>query len=242
MAQLDNRAKLRWEFFQLVGTTSVDGALTDNGESVDEIANRCVQYGIWNAQQFMIGVGGGERWRTTSATLSFSGSDATGGKFATLPADCMRIAGDDYTSAIRTPDGSLWGQLVSERDRFHVMGDYYYLLDDAGVEKLWLGRNASPPASAVLDYYYRHPTLTDDTGLATAGLIDFPEMARPLIPIEAADYAKDQAWFPGSDDQKAAIATARTTWRTKIEDGQARRTRQVKRMRSVRVNGSHYFA
>jgi len=236
----DNRAELRQAFYQLVNTTSDDDALVEQGEAVDEIANRALQYGVWNAQTYLISIGAGNRWRTTSSALTWSGSDSTGGKYTALPADCLRIAGDERNSALRSADGVQWGMLVDERDRFRVRGNYYYLLDHDGESRLWLARGANPPSGTVLDYFYRHPTWTDDTGTAD-NAVDFPEMDRAMIPAEAAYYAMTQSWVPRGLELATRIQQARNNARSEARL-RVNMTRQPRRTRNVRGIGTHWFA
>jgi len=66
VAEFENRAEHRREFYQLVGSLSADAALVQNSEATDEIADRCLQYGAWNAQGYLIEVGGGDRWYKVS--------------------------------------------------------------------------------------------------------------------------------------------------------------------------------
>jgi hypothetical protein len=159
-------------------------------------------------------------WRTRSATLSWSGADATdGGRFTELPTNFLRAYGSQRPgrSAIVRPDGRRWGSEI-EPDLDHMRGDYYYVRGD----ELWITRGATPPTDAVLDYHYRHPTFDDDLEDED---IDFPMEARPLIPAEAAYVAMSENWLPAGTDMQATITRARLIAR---EDARhvARRTKQ----------------
>jgi hypothetical protein len=130
----------------------------------------------------------------------------------------------------------LWGTLIDERDRFkHRNAPIYYVLDEAGEERLWLGRGASPPAGIVLDYFYRHDELTDD-----ADPLDFPESDRPLAVIESAVLAVAESWFPGGDQDERRLLAKQTTER-RLARSRIRRTRQHKSFRTRSGFGSHFF-
>lgn len=234
---LDSRAALLRQFYHHLGTSASDGALTEHDSETLEQALRHLQFGLWNAQAHLIDCGKGDRWRTVSNALAtWSGAESTdGGRYVTLAdggyfSRFLRLAGDDRSSALREPDGTQWGTEVSERDRFKVRGNYYYLLGD---DQLWLARGAAPSPTLVADYYQRHAVLEEAT------TIDFPVELTPLIALEAADLALSDNW-PGVDDtQRAYIAKGLANWRQRA--GKSRRSRTPKRMRARETYGTHFW-
>lgn len=235
---LSSRAALLRQFYHHLGTAADDDGLTEHDATASEQALRYLQFGLWNAQTELIDRGRGERWRTTSGTLSgWQGSDsadagrwlslADGGAFTRF----LRLAGNDESSALRTPDGTRWGWEISERKRFDVRGDYWYMLGD---DQLWLARGATPPATLLADYYQRH-ALLDADGVA----IDFPEDLTPLIAAEAAFLAIHDVWVPIEDSQQAKVVGIRNHWLEKA--GRRRRTRTPDRMRARKTMGTHFW-
>lgn len=234
---LDSRAALLRQFYAHLGTSATDTALSEHDAESGEQAHRLLQFGLWNAQAYLIECGKGDRWRTTSSALAtWTGADDTdGGRYTSL-ADggyftrFLRLAGDDENSALRDPDGTQWGKEISERDRFKVRGNYYYLLGD---DQLWLARGADPSATLVADYYQRHALLAADT------VIDFPVELTPLIALEAAELALADNW-PGVDSEhKAEIREGLKNWRNRA--AKSRRSRTPKRMRARPTLGTRFW-
>lgn len=233
MAEFANRVELREEWYQLVGSLSTDAELTAQGEDTNQIANRCLQYGCWNAQQYLIELGGGDRWYKVGSALSWTTSDAQGW-YASAPSDLLRLAADEQTSGLREADGTGWGRLIQPAQRFNVTGNYYYLLDIAGAERIWLTLQASPPATLYPHYYYRHPALADGTEP------DMDELDRPLIVAEAAVIGMRASWFTGDPQRRQDITENLRYWRDQARL-RIRRSRQPRRIRTVRGFGSHHF-
>lgn len=203
---LTTRAALRREFYALVGSVSEDGALTERGEAVDEIAHRALQFGLWNAQRHLIDIGAGADWLTTSAALTFA-ADPSGAQYASAPPDLLRFAGDEQHPTLREADGSLWGALLRDlRRRWEVSGNWYWW---AG-RKVWVAQSASLPSALYLDYYQKAALPDDDTTAVSS----FPDEAAGLVPAEAAYYAMNQSWLPLGADVDAKIARSREYWRT----------------------------
>ena len=99
-----------------------------------------------------------------------------------------------HQSAIVEADGNRWGSQI-EADQSYMTGDLYYVRDD----ELWLAREASPPTTAYLEYHYAHAPWS------ASSVIDFPMMARELIPAYAAWVAADENWVPGGEEMLLKI-------------------------------------
>lgn len=232
---LDSRAALLRQFYHHLGTDATDDALIEHDSETLEQAHRYLQFGLWNAQAYLVGLGLGERWRAVSSTLSWSGAEATsGGRFLSMAdggsfARFLKLAGDEDHSALRQPNGTQWGMQIDERSRFERWGNFYYLLGD---DQLWVTKGANPPSTLVADYYQRHAILEDAT------VIDFPVDLTPLVPAEAALMALGDAWVPVDKEQKAEIRDAHRRWRK--EAAKRRRSRSPKRMRARTTFGTHF--
>jgi hypothetical protein len=228
MANLNNAAACLKAFYRLVGTVSGDQGLRENGESADEVAYLSLNHGVEAAQRFMIANGMTERWLIRSSALSWSGSDATGGRWSALPADFLRFGKTDRAdSSLMEEDGRRWGAEVTA-DQNQILGNHYYLRND----RLWLTKGASPP-TLYLEYMYRHPEFTSSVTL------DFPIEARALIIALAANHAMSEGWFPGLNESR--IARNVEFWRGQARTV-ARRSRQPRKMTPPKVTGSRYFA
>lgn len=229
---LANRAELRAAFYRLTATSASDGALTEHDVSAGDNVNGLILAGMRDAQLFLLSAGGQPRWKTTSTTLSFSGTEAAdGGRYTDLPADFLRLFGDDQNSALRTPDGDRWGRLIPIELRNARMSDLYWIEND----RLWIARGANPPNNLVADYVYRVPELTDDV---TAP--DFPLDDRPLIVAYAAARFVEHPTYPGRDDLRARVLNYLRELERHAAT-RARRTREPRRMKSRRSTGSHWF-
>lgn len=229
----ENRAALRRRFYALTGTSSTDDALTEHDGEANEQLHYYVQHGVWRAQRWLIDHGYADGWLTTSGALSFSGTETTdGGKYWSLPADFLRLAGDDTVarSALRQPDGTRWGQYVEdERDLYNRRGDFYTIRGGGGnsagtTGKLWVAVSAAPPSDLVLDYHHRHAVLSDDV---TA--LDFPQDVGMLCVAEAAAMAMDEAWLPGGGEMREKIDHALQMARQQAEQwtGRARMPKRL---------------
>lgn len=196
MADLTTVAQIVARFYRLVGSVSGDQALVLHGEAVDAVAYESLTQGSRLAQLWMLDQGY-QGWRQRSAALSFTGTDdTTGGKYATLPADFLRLYGSKkpVRSALVEANGDRWGSEI-DADEDHIRGDHYYVRD----EELWLARAAEPPTTVYLDYHYLHPVWS------AAVTIDFPLRARALVPAYAAWVAADENWIPGGDEMLVKI-------------------------------------
>lgn len=231
---LDSVDKVLAAWYRLAGTTSDDEALVEQGEAVDDVAYQSLTRGCRIAQRWMLDVGYGG-WRKRSAALTFSGTDAAnGGKYVSLPDDCLRIWGrydDNNMSPLRQANGDPWGRLVAGQDDV-LKGDYCYVRG----EQLWLTRTAQPPATLYLDYHYQHPTW--DTDLDDAD-IDFPVDARYLIIAEGVNVAKEENWYPLGADGEQRIERALVRARNEAI-GVARQHKSPRRFRKPTRMGNIY--
>jgi hypothetical protein len=231
---LENRAALRRKFYILTGSTSDDDALNEQDAETNEMVHYYIQMGLWAAQERLISRGMRSRWLATSGALEFSSSateDTGGGRYADLPADFLRLAGDEQTSGVRQPDGCRWGQQIDDARLFSLRGDFFALRN----EQLWVTRGANLPAALVLGYYQRHAVLVaDDTDL------DFPEHLRDGIVAEAGSLAAQDSWLPGGPEMQAKIDEKVTSWRKRAA-AWARQTRQPRTLRAPDTFGSHWY-
>ena len=232
MTVLSTLAGLRTAFYRLTNTASDDEGMVEFEGSANETVDYFLQHGLWAAQEYIIDFGNKYRWLKASAALAFaSGSDATtGGRYEALPADFLRLAGEDDFSALRTPDGKKWGRLIPVEHRYDVFGNCYYIRDD----NIWICAGASPPSDVVMDYHWRLQLI------ASLTFTDFPREYRPLIVAEAAVLAMEEDWFSGTDEDKAALDRNAKAWRTKASRGM-RRTQQPRKIKAKPVQGSHWF-
>src|SRR3989304_1123091 len=88
---LTDRASLARAFYRLTATSSTNPGLIEHDSSTLETLYQYLQYGAWDAQEYMIDSGFTDRWLTTSSALTFSGAAAPGGarggggRVSTLP-------------------------------------------------------------------------------------------------------------------------------------------------------------
>jgi len=231
MSVLTDRASLKRALFRLVGTSDSDGAMTEQDSGTLEGIYQILQYGLWDAQEWLVENGLSTRWVKQSSTLSWSGTESSdGGRYADLPSDFMRLAGDREHSALRRPNGKRWGQLIDFSERFDRYGNWYWLQND----RIWITRGASPHSDLIMDYHYRLPTLADGT------TVDFPEADRALIVAFAAERARAEAWLPGSTDMDAKIV-ANLRFQQQQARKRARRAAGPRHYRMPSVRGTHYF-
>jgi hypothetical protein len=216
-------------FYRLLGTDSSDSALTEQGESTDEVAYTYLTRGCRNAQRYMLDKRyGGWRKRSASA-LSWTGTDATtGGQYCSLPSDFLRAYGFRRKSALMEANGDRWGSEVDPEDD-EWKGDYYYFRGD----QLWLARTATPPTTVYLDYHYTHPAWESDV------TIEFPVDARFLIIAEAANVAKEEFWLVGGQEMELKIERALQRARNEAREI-ARRSKQPMRFREPYRAGNRY--
>ena len=231
MAVLTNLASMQRAFYRLTDTAAADDSLIEHDGSTLEALNQFLQYGLNDAQDYMMDCGLSDRWVSqATAITSWSGTEANnGGRYKALESDFFRLSGDDVTSALRQIDGTRWGHLVDFRDRFRVRGNRYWLQGT----NLWIARGANPPASLIYDYHHRLATLSSAT-------VDFPSEDRPLIVAFAAERAMQDSWLPGGDEMLMKIQANRQA----CERRAFRRTRRSRTMRKLRPKptiGTHYF-
>jgi hypothetical protein len=225
---LDSVEKVKDAWYRLVGTNPDDAALTELGESEDDIAYQYLTRGCRKAQRYLLKQGY-RGWHTRSSALSWSGTDAAnGGQYTALPSDFLRAAGDERVSALREANGDPWGQQVDIRQGT-LRGSGYYFKGD----ELWLTRGATPPTTLYLEYHTAHAAWT------SVVTIDFPLEVRALIVAEGADAAMEENWLPGGREMEAKIDRALKRARLEAQDF-ARPTRQPRQFRKVRRVGGHY--
>lgn len=229
---LTDRASLARAFYRLTATTATNPALIENDSTTLETLYQYLQYGIWDAQEFMLDNGLSDRWVSVSAALTpFLGTDAlNGGRYIALPADFIRTAGDMNHSPLRTPDGSPWGAPIMFEDRFRAGVNSFWLMN----EQLWVTRGSSTPVTLVMDYHHRHATLAD------ASTVDFPTAHRPLIVAYAAVRAKNDAWLPGDAEMLGKIDAnliKLEAWARR----RLRRTRDAKKIKMYNSGSSHHW-
>jgi hypothetical protein len=229
VAELSTVADCLKAFYRLVGTTSDDDAMSENGEAADEVAYLYLTRGARSAQVYLIALGMSERWKS-SATLSFGSAAVDGTRDANLPADFLRASGDRVNSALWDgTSGKRWGRQVEETDIRTALGDYYALVG----EKVRVANGASIPSTPKLDYIASH------AAIAAASTLDFPTLALWMVPAEAAYLAMAEPWFIGDAQAVAAIERARTNAREEAKQ-YARRTREPRRITPTRIYGSHW--
>ena len=232
MSVLAQLTSFQAAFYRLPDTDSSDDSLTEHDASTLEALNQFLQYGVNDAQEYLMRCGLSDRWVSQATAITcWSGTDAAdGGRYKSLESDFFRLAGDFERSALRQINGDTWGNLIDSRHRFQVRGDRYYLLN----EQLWLCRGASPPASLIYDYHARIATLNNSSD------VDFPTEDRPLIVAYAAVRAMADAWLPGGQEMEmkleknARLCENRAYRRT-------RRDRAQRKLRPQKTVGTHYF-
>ena len=231
MSVLTDLASMQRAFYRRTDTESGDDALIEHDDTTLEAVNQFLQYGLNDAQDYLMDCGLSDRWvSVATAITSWSGSDTEdGGRFKDLESDFFRFAGDDKTSALREIDGTRWGVLVDARDRFRVRGNKYYLLN----EQLWLARAASPPTSLIYDYHARIATLSSST-------VDFPSEDRPLIVAYAAERAMNDSWLPGDKEMEMKIANNVRACKASAFR-RTRRSRKQRRLRPTPILGTHWY-
>ena len=231
MAVLTNLASLQRAFYRLTDTAADDDSLIEHDDSTLETVNQFLQYGLNDAQDYLMDCGLSDRWVSqATAITSWSGTESDdGGRYKARESDFFRLAGDDMTSALRKIDGTRWGNLVDFRDRFRVRGNRYWLQST----NLWIARGANPPASLIYDYHHRLPTLS-------SGTVDFPSEDRPLIVAYAAERAMEDSWLPGGPEMEAKIRNKVRTCEQRAFR-RSRRSRTQRKLRPKPTLGTHYF-
>jgi len=232
MSLLTDRASILRAYFRLVNADSTDEDMIEHDDSTLEGAYEALAVGQERAQLYLIRVGRGDRWLTTSSALTFSGADPD--KRAALPSDFLRLDSDpdQRRSGLRRSTGLSWGREIGIDDRNRVTGgSHYYLREDSdGLTYIYLVRSAVAASNLVADYYKQATTLADSTDA------DMPAPYRPLIPALAAEYAMMQSWFAGDMEQKQAI-TASVAATKRYAFSRSRLTRRARQVQSSRHIG-----
>lgn len=126
---LTDLASLQRELYRLTNTDSADDAMTEHDNTALEGVNQLLQDGADDAQLFLLDAGVGEQFwvKETPDALIFRGSDPN--KYASLPADFMRLGGDEWHSALYKADTTQdrWGRLIGLEQKLRRTGKYYYL-------------------------------------------------------------------------------------------------------------------
>lgn len=187
------------EFYRLCETDATDDDMIEHDNSTLEAAYELLDAGLRDTQLLLIRYGLGGHFQATTAALSFTGSDPD--RYATLPADFLRMNGDHRRSALRSAAGVRWGREIMPGQRHDFTGNCWYVRGasgDAGLMRLYVTTGASVPSGTRADYYFRHADLADST-------VDIPEDERPLIPAYAAVRATAYPWYAGGDTGKARL-------------------------------------
>ena len=200
MSLLTDRASILREFFRLVNADSDDDDLIEHDATTLEGAYEALDVGVRRAQLYLISTGQGATWLKTGSALTVTGSDPN--RYSSLPSDFLRLDSDpdQNRSGLVYSTGRPWGVEIDAADRQRVYGNYYWIewSGPDGEARVRYARAASVP-SILPEYYYRLGTLADSTTVAMRA------DDRNLIPAYAADHAMEQSWFPGGDEQRAAI-------------------------------------
>ena len=197
MADLTDRQSILRAFFRLVDSDATDGQLVEHDASTLEGVYALLREACDAAQEDVIGAGFGEFWLKRSTALSFAGTDAAdGGRYADLPSDFWRAAGDGDDSALVTAKGRGWGREILPELRNRASGSFYYFRDG----KLWITKGANLPSEDLfLEYYRRVATLADTVDA------DFPAPFRGLIPAHAAVEAVAEGWYEGDQIEEGRL-------------------------------------
>ena len=236
-ARLTDRDSLKRALYRLVNTDDLDDAMLEHDATSLDGVYMALQEGVDDAQQYLVDSGLSDYWLTTSATLSFTGSDPD--KYVALPATdtasadkrFWRLYGDHKWSALRKANGERWGLEIPAHSRWKIRGNCYYLRN----ERLYLARGASPPSDVVMDYLYRLPDLADST------TVDFPEADRPLIVAYAAIHVMENDWIAGGPDMESKLMR-NLDHRKQAAYRRARRSLQPKMTTPNDMVGDHWFA
>jgi hypothetical protein len=231
MSILTDLASLRQAFWRLTATDQANPALTEHEATTNATVDQFLQYGAWDAQNYLIDLGLADRWVTLSSALTWSGADLTdGGRYSALPSDFLRLRGDENHSALRVPGTKRWGYLIPSEYCWEAQGDFYWLMNDA----LWIAYGAQPPSGLKMDYHHK---LAD---LAVGTTVDFPSDHMALIPAYACTRAMNDAWLPGGLEMRAGIQSALNALQ-KEAARRVRRTRMPRTMRTVRTRGATHW-
>lgn len=223
----------RRAFFRLTGSELGDHELDERGEDTNEVVNQCLTGGAWAAQRDMLSYGYRGWLALTPALVWVDDPAVDSGLKAELPANLLRLAGDEAYSALLDSSSKQWGQQIEPDWKRRYSGKFYYVETE---EFVHLTKNANPPSGLRAEYHYRHPEF--DADLAD-GSIDLPVDARMLVVAHAAMIGVEENWIVGADDMKVTVA--RNLLREQNNGRKvARRTKQQRRMRRPPRFGTRY--
>jgi len=198
---LTDRASILREFFRLVNADASDDDMIEHDSGTLEGAYEALDVGQSRAQLFLIDIGQGSTWLKTGSALTVTGTDPD--RYASLPSDFLRLDSDpdQHRSGLTRSNGSGWGVEIDAGQRQHAWGNFYWVewSGPNGEARVRFPKGAAVPATVRPEYFYKLGTLADST------TVEMRDDDRNLIPAYAADYAKDQAWFSGGNDEMAAI-------------------------------------
>lgn len=225
---LNNREDIRAAFYSRLNTSADDDALAEGFASAEEHANEYVQLGIDSAQAWTIEVCDPLRWLARFNLADWQ--DDCIGTYHELPADFLRLSGDDRHSAIIRPNGSPWGRQLEDNRRRHQFRfeHAYYLAND----RIYLiDKSPRPPTGSQCEYHHRLAVVETD-----ADPIDFPLHDRWLIVAYACWHAVKDSWIPGAAEMESKVERDLEHWRQEVARRQ-RRSRQPRRMRTPAALG-----
>ena len=236
-ARLTDRNSLKRALYRLVNTDDLDDAMLEHDATSLDGIYMALQEGVDDAQQYLVDSGLSDYWFTTSAALSFTGSEPD--RYVALPATdtagddkrFWRLYGDRKWSALRKSNGTRWGIEIPASGRWKYRGNGYYLRN----ERLYLARGASPPSDVVMDYLYRLPDLADST------TVDFPESDRQLIVAYAAVHTMESDWLAGGQEMEMKLQR-NLDRRKQAAYRRARRSLQPKMATPSDMVGDHWFS
>ena len=236
-ARLTDRNSLKRALYRLVNTDDLDDAMLEHDATSLDGIYMALQEGVDDAQQYLVDSGLSDYWLTTSAALSFTGSEPD--RYVALPATdtagddkrFWRLYGDRKWSALRKSNGTRWGIEIPASGRWTYRGNGDYLRND----RLYLARGASPPSDVVMDYLYRLPDLADST------TVDFPESDRQLIVAYAAVHTMENDWLAGGQEMEMKLQR-NLDRRKQAAYRRARRSLQPKMATPSDMVGDHWFS
>lgn len=230
---LTDRASALREFLRLVNAEEDDPDMAEQDATDLEGAYELLQRGADDAQLYLLDIGLGDFWLSTSSAITWTGSDPD--RYWDLPGDFLRFASDEDFGPFRSSDGRRsWGLEISPLERFARRGNCWFFKAAAGVPRVYLTNGAQPIEGMVADYYRSLGAIADATTM------DFPEKERALVPAYAAVHAMEQSWFPGGPNEERKIQ--RNLQRHQQQAwARARRTQQPRRIQRSAVAGEHWF-
>jgi len=201
VSQLTDRASALREFFRLVNADASDDDLIEHDSTTLEGAYEALDVGLKRAQLYLMGIGQGEIWLATGSTLTVSGTDPD--RYSALPSDFLRLNSDpeQHQSGLVYPTGLPWGREITADERRRVTGNFYWVEWDITTQlaRIRYARGAAVPSTIKPEYFKNATTLADSTAM------DIRPDDRNLVPAFAAEYAMNQSWFAGGDEQRQAI-------------------------------------